>query len=65
MLGRLPTRFRPDPYLVAMLGTVLLAAVLPARGWVADGFDVLTKVAVGLLFFLYGARLSPQATLAG
>jgi sodium/bile acid cotransporter 7 len=56
---------RVDRYIAALLATVALAALLPAGGAVADMVGVATKVAVGLLFFLYGARLSPQAAFAG
>ena len=42
-----------------------LAALLPADGTPADVVGASSKVAVGLLFFLYGARLSPQAAVAG
>ena len=42
-----------------------LAALLPARGIGAVGFGYATDIAIGLLFFLYGARLSPQTALAG
>jgi sodium/bile acid cotransporter 7 len=54
-----------DGFILVLLATVLLATVLPARGGGVRVFDVLTTVAVGLLFFLYGARLSPQAAWAG
>ncbi|WP_345626672.1 bile acid:sodium symporter family protein [Rugosimonospora acidiphila] len=54
-----------DRFILVLLATVLLATVLPARGAGVRIFDVLTTVAVALLFFLYGARLSPQAAWAG
>ncbi|GIH14193.1 bile acid:sodium symporter family protein [Rugosimonospora africana] len=54
-----------DGFILTLLATVLLATLLPARGGGVQVFDVLTTVAVGLLFFLYGARLSPQAAWAG
>jgi sodium/bile acid cotransporter 7 len=60
-LSRLPI----DPYLLALIGTVALAALLPARGAAAPAMDGAVYCAVGLLFFLYGARLSPQAVAAG
>lgn len=52
-----------DPYILALLGTVLLASVLPARGVAAQVTDVGSTVAVGLLFFLYGARLETRTAL--
>ncbi|MEY9849292.1 sodium/bile acid cotransporter 7 [Streptacidiphilus sp. BW17] len=54
-----------DPYLMAILATVGLAALLPARGQAAHAVSDATEVAIGLLFFLYGARLSPKAALDG
>ncbi|WP_229879093.1 bile acid:sodium symporter family protein [Streptomyces echinoruber] len=54
-----------DPYLLLLLGTVGLAAVLPARGTAADVTGVASTVAIGFLFFLYGARLSTREALDG
>ncbi|WP_431679996.1 bile acid:sodium symporter family protein [Kitasatospora sp. KL5] len=54
-----------DGYILLLLATVGLATVLPARGHSADAVADAVRVAVGLLFFLYGARLSPQEALAG
>ncbi|MBB1244574.1 bile acid:sodium symporter [Streptomyces durbertensis] len=54
-----------DPFLLLLGATVALAALLPARGAAADVVGVAAKVAVGLLFFLYGARLSTRETLDG
>lgn len=54
-----------DPFLVAILGAVVLASILPARGGVAVAFHHLTTAAVVLLFFLHGAKLSREAVLAG
>ncbi|NUP45937.1 MAG: bile acid:sodium symporter [Catenulispora sp.] len=54
-----------DPYLLAILTTVAGAALLPARGGTAKGLSHVTVFVIGLLFFLYGARLSPRAAWAG
>jgi solute carrier family 10 (sodium/bile acid cotransporter), member 7 len=59
------SRFRIDPYLFALIGVVTLAAILPARGVGAPIMDGAVYGAVALLFFLYGARLAPQAVAAG
>lgn len=48
--------------LVAMVGA---ASVLPASGEAAVGFKWLTALAIALLFFLHGARLSREAVVAG
>ncbi|MDO4897898.1 MAG: bile acid:sodium symporter family protein [Rothia sp. (in: high G+C Gram-positive bacteria)] len=57
--------WRPDPLITLILLAVLLAVFFPARGGFAEGFGLATKIAIGLLFFLYGARLSPQEALQG
>jgi sodium/bile acid cotransporter 7 len=54
-----------DPYVAALLGTVALAALLPASGRAAVAVGGAADVAIGLLFFLYGARLSASEALAG
>ena len=56
---------RPDPLIVLIIVAVILAILLPARGDFAEGFSLATKVAIALLFFLYGARLSPTEALQG
>jgi sodium/bile acid cotransporter 7 len=58
-------RFRPDGFTLAMATTVALALWLPCQGGGARLFDDLTSVAIGLLFFLQGARLSRAAIVAG
>lgn len=58
-------RLRPDPYLAALLVTVGIGALLPVRGTGAVAAGVLTDVAIAVLFFLYGARLSTRAVLDG
>ncbi|MDO5731959.1 bile acid:sodium symporter family protein [Corynebacterium sphenisci] len=64
MLQRLRT-WRPDPLIVLILVALALAIAFPARGAFAEGFGVATKLAIALLFFLYGARLSPREALDG
>jgi sodium/bile acid cotransporter 7 len=58
-------RFRPDNFTLALVATVALASVLPARGWARPVVDDLTYAAIALLFFLHGAKLSREAILAG
>ena len=53
-----------DRYMMALILTVVLAALLPARGAVAGVLSQLTFWVVALLFFLYGAKLSLAATWA-
>ncbi|MGW0735647.1 bile acid:sodium symporter family protein [Streptomyces sp. NPDC002851] len=54
-----------DPYILLLLGTVGLAALVPARGTGAEVASGASTVAVALLFFLYGARLSTREVLDG
>lgn len=61
----LPARLPLDPYVLALLATVGLAALLPARGPAATAADLASTGAVALLFFLYGARLSTREALDG
>jgi sodium/bile acid cotransporter 7 len=59
------TRFRPDGFTSAVAATVALSLWLPCQGGGARLFGDLTSVAIGLLFFLQGARLSRAAIVAG
>jgi solute carrier family 10 (sodium/bile acid cotransporter), member 7 len=59
------SRFRPDEFTIAMLATVALAFLLPCHGTGAGLFEALTGIAIALLFFLQGARLSRAAILSG
>ena len=59
------SRFRPDEFTLAMAGIVILAFLLPCRGAGTEVFEALTSVAIALLFFLQGARLSRAAIVAG
>lgn len=54
-----------DPYILLLLGTVGLAALLPARGTGAELASGASTAAIALLFFLYGARLSTREALDG
>ena len=54
-----------DAFTVALLATVAFATVLPCRGEAAAAVNVITNIAVGLLFFLHGAKLSREAVVAG
>jgi solute carrier family 10 (sodium/bile acid cotransporter), member 7 len=58
-------RLALEPYTVALLGMVVLASVLPASGRVADALGGVTTLAIALLFFLHGAKLSREAVIEG
>ncbi|MET3284072.1 bile acid:sodium symporter family protein [Novosphingobium capsulatum] len=62
-MGKLRTLI--DPYLLLLIGTIAIAAVFPAHGAGVAVADVAVTAAVALLFFLYGARLAPQAVWQG
>lgn len=54
-----------DRFMVLLTAVVVLASVLPARGEAARVVEGLADVAIALLFFLHGARLSREAILQG
>lgn len=55
----------PDRFTLALLGTVVLASLWPCRGEGARWFGGAADLAIALLFFLHGAKLSRRAALAG
>ena len=58
-------RLLPDNFTLTLLAVVLAATLLPASGQVATAFEWITNLAIALLFFMHGAKLSRQAILAG
>jgi sodium/bile acid cotransporter 7 len=58
-------RFLPDNFTLMLIACVVLASILPCQGIVAVGFNQLTNVAISVLFFLHGAKLSREAAMAG
>jgi sodium/bile acid cotransporter 7 len=58
-------RRRLDPFIVTLLAAAVVASFLPVTGRALDVLKQVSLVAIGLLFFLYGARLSTAETLAG
>lgn len=54
-----------DPYILLLLGTVVIASLLPCRGTIAIIFHGLATAAITLLFFLHGAKLARSAIIAG
>jgi sodium/bile acid cotransporter 7 len=57
-------RFLPDPFIPAVLLTLLLATLWPASGDAAVAVGMLAKAAVMLLFFLHGAKLPRENLVA-
>lgn len=56
---------RIDRFLAVILLTVAFAAVMPARGEAAAAVGWLADAAIVLLFFMHGAKLSPEEALVG
>ena len=54
-----------DRFTVLLFVMVLLASFLPVSGQAADVFGRLTTIAIAILFFLHGAKLSREAVRAG
>ncbi len=57
--------YLPDNFTLLIAGAVVLASFVPARGAAVPVFEWLTTLAIGVLFFLHGAKLSREAVLAG
>jgi solute carrier family 10 (sodium/bile acid cotransporter), member 7 len=57
-------RFLPDPFILALLGTVALASLFPADGVTATWVGYIATSAVVLLFFLHGVRLPRENLVA-
>jgi sodium/bile acid cotransporter 7 len=55
----------PDNFTLMLIATVTLASLLPASGGLTHAFEWLTTVAIALLFFLHGAKLSREAIVGG
>jgi solute carrier family 10 (sodium/bile acid cotransporter), member 7 len=54
-----------DGFIVAMLGAVALGWLLPMSGDSGEILSWITKLAIGLLFLMYGARLSTAEVWSG
>ena len=58
-------RLRIDPFVMAIMVAVVVAAFLPAAGGAADALSWITKIGIAVLFFLYGARLERREMVMG
>lgn len=63
MLSRLRLLF--DNFTLILIGVIALATLFPAYGQGAQIFELVTGLAIALLFFMHGAKLSRQAIIAG
>ncbi|PVM88945.1 bile acid:sodium symporter [Caulobacter radicis] len=59
------SKLKIDAYIIALFGMVVLASFLPVRGQAAEITGWVVKIAIALLFFLHGAKLSREAVIAG
>ncbi len=58
-------KLKLEPYVIALFGMVVLASILPVRGVAAHDLNLVVKLAIALLFFLHGAKLSRESVVAG
>ncbi|WP_448664229.1 bile acid:sodium symporter family protein [Sphingomonas sp. CJ20] len=54
-----------EPFILMLVGTVVLASLLPPRGVGVPIFETAADIGIVALFFLHGAKLSRQAILDG
>ncbi|WP_445115586.1 bile acid:sodium symporter family protein [Acinetobacter sp. WZC-1] len=54
-----------DRFTLLLISTVILASLFPIYGRAADIFGVVTTIAIVILFFLHGAKLSREAIIEG
>lgn len=59
------SRFYIDGFILSIIAVAVLASIFPAQGTAAEVLGWATKIAIFLLFLLYGARLHPREALAG
>jgi solute carrier family 10 (sodium/bile acid cotransporter), member 7 len=64
-LRRVLDRFQPDRFVLALIGTIAAATILPCQGSGAGLVHAIGTLAIGSLFFLQGARLSRSDIVAG
>lgn len=57
--------FSIDPFLIKLFFAIVLASLIPVHGVGVPVFGLATNLAIALLFFLHGARLSREAIVAG
>ncbi len=54
-----------DRFTILLVVMVILASIAPVAGGAADVFGILTSIAIAILFFLHGAKLSREAVMQG
>ncbi|WP_016884729.1 MULTISPECIES: bile acid:sodium symporter family protein [unclassified Rhodococcus (in: high G+C Gram-positive bacteria)] len=59
------SRFHLDGFVLGIVAVAILGTVFPVSGTGQTVLDWATRIAIGVLFLLYGTRLSPQEALKG
>ena len=59
------SRFYIDGFILGIIIAGVLGSVFPVSGTAESILNWATKIAIGFLFLLYGARLSPQEAWKG
>jgi sodium/bile acid cotransporter 7 len=59
------SRFHLDGFVLGIVAVAILGSVFPVSGTGQTVLEWATRIAIGVLFLLYGARLSPQEALKG
>lgn len=54
-----------DTFLLTLITVVIIASIVPCEGVYKTFFESLTDIAIALLFFMHGAKLSREAILGG
>ncbi|OTG72410.1 bile acid:sodium symporter [Acinetobacter sp. ANC 4169] len=54
-----------DRFTILLVVMVILASIVPVSGLAADVFGIITSIAIAILFFLHGAKLSREAVVQG
>ncbi|WP_392567000.1 bile acid:sodium symporter family protein [Utexia brackfieldae] len=58
-------RLKIDSFLLILICVVILATLFPCEGNYKVFFENLTTIAIALLFFMHGAKLSSQSIISG
>jgi len=58
-------RIRLDPFVTALVAVAIIGTLLPAAGETYTVLRAVSMGSIGLLFFLYGVRLSTAETITG
>ncbi|MBO1359574.1 bile acid:sodium symporter [Acetobacter sacchari] len=57
--------FKPDPFLLCLIATLIVATFIPCHGAAVPVFNGLAVAVIAVMFFLQGARLSREAVVQG